>query len=329
MAYNNEVYGSLLQRSFIPKDLDTILTITSIPLDEVVDDPNLEHSEEMLQSLLADMFGVPESYVLTNTSYAMLSRFVEREANPRRGPEFVLPGDTVLHTPMEYRLATHALQLLSVGQSSLPEEIPYWAASNPYRFQQYIARVSKRGDVRSRARDREADAWVEDSRALRHLGVEALQTGLVCLNAALVNDARVLSLLTDLRDYDIPIAHSPKSESESLEKLIQTTKSVALMGLTASGTAAAAALARGEYVTALICAGTGSAVTLIFISTIAASAVLSSRAAQHIRSTNRKRAARLRPGERIVTMSELDTNRAEIEDTRPTRSRGEEPSAEE
>jgi hypothetical protein len=85
------------------------------------------------------------------------------------------------------------------------------------------------------------------------------------MNAAAINDERSRDLLTQLRRYDIPMARSPKTESESPEKLLQTTKSIALVGLTASGTAVVGALTKGEYVAALICAGTGSAVTLIFI----------------------------------------------------------------
>jgi hypothetical protein len=120
------------------------------------------------------------------------------------------------------------------------------------------------------------------------LNVEAIHAALACLNAASTEDARAISLLTDLRDYDIPMARSPKAESESLEKLLQTTKSVALVGLTASGAAVVGALNKGEYVAALICAGTGSAVTLIFISTIAVGALLASKTAQHIRSSKRR-----------------------------------------
>jgi len=71
--------------------------------------------------------------------------------------------------------------------------------------------------------------------------------------------------------YDIPFGLSPKSKSETLEKLVKNSKTIALVPMLSGINTVSTALTTGEWLVALKAATTTGAVVIVLISTIAIS----------------------------------------------------------
>ena len=79
-----------------------------------------------------------------------------------------------------------------------------------------------------------------------------------------INDAIDSVLLSDL-----PFASSPRIRSEPLSRLAESGRQVAVAPLVAGGLASATLLSTGDYVGALVAAGTGGAATLVLFGSVA------------------------------------------------------------
>jgi len=85
---------------------------------------------------------------------------------------------------------------------------------------------------------------------------------------------KLRNLFKDLEYYDIPTGQNPKTQSDSLLKLIESGKKLCLAPIVAAGTMGISQLGQGAYVAALLTVGTGSAMTIVLIGTLAVGDVL-------------------------------------------------------
>jgi hypothetical protein len=110
--------------------------------------------------------------------------------------------------------------------------------------------------------------WPYGDDALPGASEEAIALALRCRFSAARVGRRSKEFLSALGTYHIPSGQSPETESDSLLKIIETSKKVCLAPLAIGGTAALSSLAQGAFATALLATGTGAAMTLILISTV-------------------------------------------------------------
>ena len=97
---------------------------------------------------------------------------------------------------------------------------------------------------------------------------EAFQLGINCFFTAVFADERVMRFTRAAGGYDIPSGQSPSARSDSLTKLIETSKKVCLAPLAAGGITAISQLNQGNCVAAMLSTATGSAMTLMLVGTV-------------------------------------------------------------
>jgi hypothetical protein len=122
---------------------------------------------------------------------------------------------------------------------------------------------------------------------------ELWATAQQCFETRLLRTRQTDRFIDDLYKYDVPLGQSPEIKSDSLLKLLETSKNFCVAPLAIGGAQAVTQLSQGHYASALLTTGTGSAMTLILISTISVGAFLVQRVAQ-ARAHRRREEARTR-----------------------------------
>jgi hypothetical protein len=100
---------------------------------------------------------------------------------------------------------------------------------------------------------------------------EAMRMGLSCLDAAVQAEPKVFDFVDTLTTYDIPSGQSPRAESDSLLKLIETGKKICLAPLVAGGSLGISQLGGSTYLQPVMTVATGAVMTLILVSTLSIS----------------------------------------------------------
>jgi len=254
MVETNErrIYGSVIQRSLIPQNLGGILNIATVPIDEI-DRSYLESdSQDKFRRLVSQITGVPVESMIDERQYQQLTkRFLDRHLledflhatrwNFFYYDEFILELKKIdLPENSSMLLASHALSLMAS-----PITGSYWVSP----FTPFLSKRVKR----------HYEIAMEN---------EALELGFKCFLSALLPDERVRSFVHSALSYDIPSGQSPETDSDSLLNLFENSKKVCLAPMGAGGVASIPLLTKGSYVAALLCAGTGAAITLILIGTV-------------------------------------------------------------
>jgi hypothetical protein len=108
----------------------------------------------------------------------------------------------------------------------------------------------------------------------------AFATGVACLNARLQRSQRMADFTENVLQYDLPFGNSPRVSSDSLLKLLDSGKKMCLAPMAAGGMYGVAQLSQGQYVAAILCVSTGSAMTLILLGSVAVGSLLVARIAQ-------------------------------------------------
>ncbi|NKC11407.1 MAG: hypothetical protein GKR94_04135 [Gammaproteobacteria bacterium] len=80
-----------------------------------------------------------------------------------------------------------------------------------------------------------------------------------------------MDAVSEINNYDIPTGQSPRTTNDNLLKLIDSGKKMCLAPMVTAGALGIAQLGQGSYVTALLTVGTGSAMTLVLVGTLAVS----------------------------------------------------------
>jgi hypothetical protein len=270
---NDLIGATVIQRSFIPSGLAKVLHIVTAPLSEIVFNSDKIDDDTLLRSLTAEILGIPSSILIDERQYMELRRIVldGQRGGPYRnlGPFWeeiqyfwfrqMRSGreETATHSDAPLiRFAEDVIALLA-SPSSQWNVTPPWFQFDEQWLREFSIEM-KETDVDS----------------------EAVSAGLACLSASVLRPSKVRYFTTDLMRYEIPLGQSPSTQSDSLLKLLETGRKMCLAPLVAGGTLGVGNLGQGQYVAALLSVGTGSAMTLILLGTVAVGSLLVNRVAQ-------------------------------------------------
>ena len=256
-----EIGGSVIQRSFIPAGLGVTINIATVPFAELCAGRGGDGQEIDLRQVTAEILGLPSNLVLDDSEYGRIVRSVahdglleSRRAHPfwhefwyeeyrelREGSRNRL-GE---NTPALVTFAKDSLMLIAGGASPYAQLPLFWGGP---RSQQEFGSGGELGR-----------------------SSEAVRVGLSCLIAATTAEAKVRGFVDELTTYDIPSGQSPKTESDSLLRLIETGKKICLAPLAAAGALGVTQLGQGGGLQPILTVATGSAMTLILVSTLSVS----------------------------------------------------------
>lgn len=260
------ISGSVIQRSLIPGDLGMVLNIATVPLAELQVDKEAS-KQELLRGLIAEILGIPNQSVMDEKQYQNLRRqladfrFWEEWFNKRYAPPYyydfyyqtarILAGKMQAKESGNISLATDSLCLMASPISQIPPLIDFLL---PF------------GSVLGK----------EDDSPAGQLGIssESFQLGMASILAGLSPEYRVAKFTDDAKSYEIPSGQSPQIKSESLLKLIETSKSFCIAPLGAGATIGITQLGQGAFINALLYTGTGAIMTLALIGTVSVADLL-------------------------------------------------------
>ncbi len=269
------ITGSVIERTFVGRDLPVALFAASVPLDDVAAKPLLERDSAGFRDLVAEVVAVPANGLLDESQYKTL-------INKMAGRNWFSPGRWMRYLPHplweEWSSAweSREMELLKEMESS------QW----PFRvFAEHSIALIVSNDWAL------TPYWFglpfppEEFR--RGLGLEtdetAFATGVACLNARLQRSERTRDFTNAVLQYDLPFGKSPRVSSDSLLKLLDTGKKMCLAPIAAGGTLGIAQLGQGQYIAAILSVGAGSIMTLILLSSVAVGSLLVARVAQRRR----------------------------------------------
>jgi hypothetical protein len=260
----------VIQRSLIPEGLGAVLNVATVPIAELDSACMSRDPDHGFQRLVGQVIGMPVESILDDEQYAKLARmlreghFWEEMAMGAHHPYAVelyhywyqYWRDFMAESRDEMRsvafpdrpadlLGSHSLSLMVSPTKHSGMQWPFFTPPLPHR--------GPRG-----------------FRAFAEIGVteEALQLGMSCFFTTVSAEERVIRFTRAAGGYDIPSGQSPSARSDSLTKLIETSKKVCLAPLAIGGTAAISQLSQGSYVAALLSTATGSAMTLMLVGTV-------------------------------------------------------------
>lgn len=267
---NVPVHGSVIQRSLIPEGLGGVLNVATVPLAEL-DTFGLERDAQYgFQRLVGQVLGVPAESTIDGEEYHKLAGMMRdghlweemamRAHDPyterlfhywyRYWRESMEEGEDETRKvafpdrPTEL-LGSHAIALLVSPARHSGMQWPF-----------FFPPLARRGPRRF--------PFFKELRITE----EAFHLGINCFVTAVSADERVMRFTHAAGAYDIPSGQSPSARSDSLTKLIETSKKVCLAPLAIGGTAAISQLSQGSYVAALLSTATGSAMTLMLVGTV-------------------------------------------------------------
>ena len=266
--------GTVIQRSFVSSTVTNVVNIATVPVSDVVSRSAQIDQSGFLSSLIAEIFGIPPATIIDEKQYQDLINLL-RHSDPFQLVQPRRPIHPFLWEELYYE-RRHRLQELMVDRTG-DDSIIGFAEDIVSLLTNRITEVDRifywpfaeelvRG-VTARLGNQEVDE-------------DAVVAGLTCVTARLSRTEKVKSFTSALMDYDIPIGQSPATQSDSLLKLLESGKKMCLAPLLAGGTLGVGQLGQGQYVAALLSVGTGSAMTLVLLGTVAVGALLVQRVAQ-------------------------------------------------
>ena len=254
-----EVVGSIVQRSIIPRELTTILSITAVPISE------FPRNVDSLKALTTQMFGIATNDMISQNEYM-------RSLEALRQPHF---WDEIEHFYFEFydtpdfrkwakryskfwieeeRKPTLAddIVLCQLSSADIQNVPSVWA---PYLFPfppppRY---------------PREMDSEFLSKYEIRP---EAMAIAIQVRSMALFPSKKVASAVHGIYQYHIPFGQSPETTSDTLRNIIKSARSIVVAPLVAGAFGSAASIHTGQYLLAIECAAAASGATLFLVVTI-------------------------------------------------------------
>lgn len=261
---NDAVLGSIVQRTFVPSELSTHLSVITLPWDD------LKCGEAGLPTIVSALTGTARADLLTDREFAAAIAFM-------RDPDFfesILDERLWRRAPFPWREMVRRY-----GLFPWPSELdPFLVHDSAGRFdnENPSARLGEMviaGQL-SGWQHTPQPTWTVTSERLRsslrerQVSMEALATTARLLLAWTRKTDRVSTSLTQLGRYDIPYGNSPETKSETLRNMIQNARSVVVAPLVAGGLQSSSYISTGQYAAAFQCAVTAGAVTLLLVGSV-------------------------------------------------------------
>jgi len=267
MKENKGVIGSVNQRSIVPKDLSTILSVVSVPSSDI-------GYQQPLKFAVAQLFGVATTDCLTDSEYDEALRITTEPGFWKRLEDFYHqfydPSfDMFLHEWHHYFRRWHEryFEYLLKEKVSLSDDvlvcqlggvnlnnviIPWFPYPLPFPY------LPPKKDFEH----------VTD-KFLRRFEIkpEHFSLSLKIRASALLVPTKVRVSLKEIYEYYVPFGQSPETESETLKNIIKQAKSIVVAPLVAGAMGSANLLSTGQYVLAIECALASGASTIILVAT--------------------------------------------------------------
>ena len=276
MKENRRVTGSVIQRSIVPKDMSTILSVASVPSSDI-------GYQRPLKFAVTQLFGVATTDCLTDSEYDKALRITTEPEFWDRLEEcyyefYGPPFDILLHKWYHYFRRRHEryfkylrekvslsddILLCQLGGVNITNVIPWFPYPLPFPY------LPPKKDF-----EHVTDEF------LRKFEIKPDQFSLslkIRTSALLVPD-RVRVSLKEIYEYHVPFGQSPETESETLKNIIKQAKSIVVAPLVAGAMGSATLLSTGQYVLAIECALASGASTIILV----ASTSIADRILDHI-----------------------------------------------
>ena len=265
----SQIRGTVVQRTFLPRGLSTTLNIATVPLSDV--NPELLENldgEAPLRQMTSEILAVPPDTIIDNVQYGQLGKLIRGGSlhqSLRRahfGPYWrhfydeYFARDTTLSRTTSPRirgslgqLSRDSLCLMLSSQRSLH--------NFPLFHPLALRTVAESSDFRK-----------------LDLTTDALQMGLNCYFSSRFAEPRVLSVVDELYNYDIPFGRSPGTGKKRLSTLVKKGEKMCLAPLAVATGLGIKHLLQEEFAAALFTVGTGSGMTLILVGTFFVTALL-------------------------------------------------------
>ncbi|MCW3128659.1 MAG: hypothetical protein N2V75_00915 [Methanophagales archaeon] len=267
MKENKGVTGSVIQRSIVPKDISTILSVASVPSSDI-------GYQQPLKFAVTQLFGVATTDCLTDLEYDRALKITTEPEFWNRLEDFYHefygpPFDMFLHEWHHYFRRWHEryFKYLREEKVSLSDDvlvcqlggvninnviIPWFPYQLPFPY------LPPKKDFEH----------VTD-KFLRRFEIKPdhFSLSLKIRTSALLVPTRVRVSLKEIYEYYVPFGQSPETESETLKNIIKQAKSIVVAPLVAGAMGSATLLSTGQYVLAIECALASGASTIILVAT--------------------------------------------------------------
>jgi hypothetical protein len=262
------ISGTVIERSFVARDVATVLFAATVPLSEVSVKGN---DDDLLRRTLAEMAGVPTNTIIDEVQYGQVVEYLlsaHREFRPF--PYFedwwefrefrfreLIADMRSAERPSIRLFAEHVIALFA-----LTAEDRLWS-NDPFLLIPPTARQRGRGRL-----------------LLHDIDEDAARVGGTCVNARLARTSKVKRFTENVLQYELPFGRSPATSSDSLLKLLESGKKMCLAPIAAGGALGVTEVGQGQYVATLLSAATGSLMTLVLLSSVAVGSLLINYVAQ-------------------------------------------------
>jgi hypothetical protein len=264
MKENKNVTGSVIQRSIVPKDMSTILSVATIPSE------NIGH-QKSLKFAVTQLFGVSSTDCLTNFEYDRSLKIISEPELWHRLEEFYRefygpPFDIFFHEWYRYfrEWTERYFKDLEKEKASLSDDVIVCQlaglniANVPVPLMSYplpFPYLPLKKDI--------TEKFLKEF----EIKPEYFITSLRIRMCSLLAPERVKIALSEIYEYHIPFGKSPETDSETLRNIIKQAKSIVVAPLIAGALGSATLISTGQYILAIECALASGGSTIVLVAT--------------------------------------------------------------
>lgn len=261
-----EVVGSIIQRSIIPRELSTMLNITTVPISEY------SHNIDSLKSLTTQIFGIATNDMINQSEYMRSLKVLgdprfwdelEHFCHKFYGPPFEIFSHEwyrgFLRRPEKFWMEEEGKHILAddvvlcqLSAADIPNVFGPWP-SYLFPFPPIPPRYPQE--------------MISEFFSKREIKPEALAIAIRVRSTAIFSSKKVASAVHGIYQYHIPSGQSPKTTSDTLQNIIKSAKNIVVAPLIAGGLGSATLISTGQYLLAIECAAAASATTIVLVAT--------------------------------------------------------------
>jgi hypothetical protein len=264
MEENKRVAGSVIQRSIVLEDISAILSVASIPSEDI-------GYQKSLKFAITQLFGVSSTDCLTNFEYDRSLKIISEPKFWHRLEEFYYefygpPFDIFLHEWYRYfmRWTERYFKDLEKEKASLSDDVivcqlvglnianvpvPLMSYPLPFPYLPLKKNITEK--------------FLKEF----EIKPEYFTTSLKIRMCSLLASERVKIALSEIYEYHIPFGESPKSASETFRNIIKHAKSIVVAPLIAGALGSATLISTGQYILAIECALASGGSTIVLVAT--------------------------------------------------------------
>ena len=238
------VAGTVSQRAFIGRQRSSIVNVASVSLKDLA-----IHGDDDTRGIVAQLLGVPRETVVDQNAYDYVLQQLP-------GPEMLVAP----HWPVSFDSEVLA------------------GPTSPVRFfEDFMAILTTPAPLPPTVYYGYSTEGIYE---VTDINAEGVYISLQCAATRLFRDSDIDAFTKEILLHDIPLGQSPKIKSDSLLRLLETSRHFCIAPLVFGVKDAVSQLNSGDYVGALCTTATAGAMTLILIGTVSVGTLMVHRVAQ-------------------------------------------------